>query len=66
MRLKEREYLMNTTQLSCFLEVAEHLSFAKAAQNLHISQPTVSKQIQCSWKMNWVSACLSEARAMFR
>ena len=30
MRLKEREYLMNTTQLSCFLEVAEHLSFAKA------------------------------------
>ena len=46
MRLKEREYLMNTTQLACFLEVAEHLSFAKAAQNLHISQPTVSKQIR--------------------
>ena len=37
---------MNSTQLACFIEVAQHLNFAKAAQNLHLSQPTVSKQIQ--------------------
>ena len=37
---------MNSIQLKCFLEVARELNFARAAENLHFSQPTVSKQIQ--------------------
>lgn len=36
---------MNTTQLECFLSVAENLSFARAAQQLHITQPAVTHQI---------------------
>ena len=37
---------MNSVQLKCFLEVARELNFARAAEHLHFSQPTVSKQIQ--------------------
>ena len=37
---------MNTMQLSCFVEVAAQLSFSKAAEALHVSQPTVSHQIK--------------------
>lgn len=37
---------MNTFQLSCFLAVAEYLNFAKAAQQLHVTHPAVSQQIQ--------------------
>lgn len=37
---------MNTTQLTCFLAVAETLSFATAARQLNITQPAVSHQIQ--------------------
>lgn len=37
---------MNTFQLSCFLAVAEYLSFAQAAQALHVTHPAVSQQIQ--------------------
>lgn len=37
---------MNTTQLSCFVEVAGELSFSKAAEKLHLSQPTVSHQVR--------------------
>ena len=36
---------MNTTQLDCFLTVAETLSFARAAERLNITQPAVSHQI---------------------
>lgn len=36
---------MNTMQLACFTEVASTLSFSQAANNLHVSQPTVSHQI---------------------
>jgi DNA-binding transcriptional LysR family regulator len=36
---------MNRHQLECFLEVAESLSFARAAEILNISQPAVSRQI---------------------
>ena len=36
---------MNTTQLECFVQVAQNLSFRRAAEELHLSQPTVSKQI---------------------
>jgi DNA-binding transcriptional LysR family regulator len=37
---------MNTFQLDCFLAVADHLSFAKAAEQLNISQPAVTHQIR--------------------
>lgn len=37
---------MNSTQLSCFLAVAETLSFAKAAERLNITQPAVTQQIR--------------------
>lgn len=37
---------MNTIQLSCFVEVVAQLSFSKAAEALHVSQPTVSHQIK--------------------
>lgn len=36
---------MNTSQLECFVRVAETRSFQQAADALHISQPAVSKQI---------------------
>lgn len=36
---------MNTTQLECFLAVAEYLNFSKAADSLKITQPAVSHQI---------------------
>ena len=36
---------MNTTQLECFLAVAETLNFSKAAEMVNISQPAVSHQI---------------------
>lgn len=37
---------MNFKQLSYFVAIAEHKSFLKASQALHISQPTVSAQIK--------------------
>ena len=37
---------MNTFQLTCFLTVAETLSFAKAAKQLNITQPAVTHQIR--------------------
>ena len=36
---------MNTAQLECFVQVALSLSFRRAAEELHLSQPTVSKQV---------------------
>ena len=36
---------MNTVQLSCFLAVAETLNFARAAEQLHVTQPAVTQQI---------------------
>jgi DNA-binding transcriptional LysR family regulator len=36
---------MNVFQLECFLAVADHLSFARAAEEMHITQPAVSHQI---------------------
>lgn len=36
---------MNTAQLQCFLTVADTLNFARAAQQLHITQPAVTQQI---------------------
>ena len=37
---------MNTFQLTCFLTVAETLSFAKAAKLLNVTQPAVTHQIR--------------------
>ena len=36
---------MNTTQLECFLAVANYLNFSRAAEQLRITQPAVSHQI---------------------
>lgn len=41
----ERGNLMNTIQLQCFLAVAENLNFARAAEEIHITQPAVTHQI---------------------
>ncbi len=37
---------MNTFQLECFLTVANTLSFARAAEQLNVSQPTITNQIK--------------------
>ena len=37
---------MNIFQLECFLAVANTLSFAKAAEQLNVSQPTITHQIK--------------------
>ena len=37
---------MNTTQLECFLAVAEFLNFSRAAEHLRLTQPAVSHQIK--------------------
>lgn len=37
---------MNTTQLDCFMLVANFLNFSKAAEQLRLSQPAVSHQIR--------------------
>lgn len=44
--IKKEAAAVNTFQLSCFLAVAEYLSFAQAAQALHVTHPAVSQQIQ--------------------
>lgn len=36
---------MNTMQLACFLAVAQTLNFARAAEQLHVTQPAVTQQI---------------------
>lgn len=37
---------MNTTQLECFINVADTLNFIRASQNMNLSQPALSKQIK--------------------
>lgn len=36
---------MNTFQLTCFLAVVDTLNFARAAEQLHVTQPAVTQQI---------------------
>lgn len=36
---------MNTNQIECFLAVTETLNFARAAEQLHVTQPAVTHQI---------------------
>ena len=38
---------MTTKQMDCALELAKALNFSRAAENLFISQPTLTYQIQC-------------------
>src|SRR3569833_4047878 len=40
-----REDSMNTTQLRAFLVVAQTGSFSRAAEELHLTQPAVSKRV---------------------
>ena len=37
---------MNTTQLECFVTLASTLNFAKTAEQVYLTQPAVSKEIQ--------------------
>ena len=37
---------MNTTQLECFLAVAQNLNFSKAAESVALTQPAVSHQVR--------------------
>ncbi len=41
----ERTELMNDKQIECFLEAGQQMSFTKAAQNLYLPQPAVSRYI---------------------
>lgn len=43
---KEVCICMNTFQLECFLAVANTLSFARAAEQMNVSQPTITHQIK--------------------
>lgn len=36
---------MNTSQIQCFLTIADTLNFARAAEQLHITQPAVTQQL---------------------
>lgn len=36
---------MTIFQIECFLAVAEHLNFARAATQLNVSQPAITRQI---------------------
>lgn len=37
---------MDTFQLTCFLSLADSLNFARSAEELHVTQPTVTRQIR--------------------
>jgi len=43
---KKGDVVMNLFQLECFLAVAEHLNFARAAEQINLSQPSITHQIQ--------------------
>jgi len=40
------EWMMLARHIHYFLAVAEHLSFTKAAAELHVSQPALSQQVK--------------------
>ena len=56
---------MNTTQLECFMAVANYLNFSRAAEQLRLTQPAVSHKIRSPrWRTNWGSDCFgAPARA---
>ena len=49
---------MNTTQLECFLTVADYLNFSRAAQHLRLTQPAVSHQVK-TLEESWGWRCSS-------
>lgn len=55
---------MNLFQLECFLAVASHLNFARAAEQLHVTQPTVSHQIRSLEKELGVSLFTRSTRSV--
>ena len=52
---------MTTKSLEYFLVVVKHLNISKAAKELFISQPALSKQIS-SWRRNWKSCCFDRTK----
>ena len=44
-RFSQEVFCLNTTQLECFLAVSNFLNFSRAAEQLRITQPAVSHQI---------------------
>ena len=36
---------MNTTQIKCFLALADTLNYTRAARHLYMAQPSLSRQI---------------------
>ena len=55
---------MNTFQIRCFLAVAEHLNFARAAEQLHVTQPAVTQQIHALEKELGVSLFARTTRSV--
>lgn len=49
---------MNLQQLESFIQVAENLSFARAAEVLNMTQSAVSRQIS-SLETNWEPVCFT-------
>ena len=49
---------MNTTQLECFMAVANFLNFSRAAESLRLTQPAVSHKIS-TLEMRWESDCFT-------
>lgn len=42
---KGKKFIMNTNQISCFLEAVKENNFTKAAAKLYLSQPNLSRSI---------------------
>lgn len=55
---------MNIFQLRCFMSVAENLSFARAADYLHVTQPAVTQQIHALEKELGVRLFLRTTRSV--
>ena len=47
---------MRLTQLQYFMAVYEHQNITKAAEKLHISQPSITIALK-NWRMNIMSTC---------
>ncbi|WP_082407953.1 helix-turn-helix domain-containing protein [Verrucomicrobium spinosum] len=45
-------------ELECFVAVAEHLNFSRAARSLGLSQPPLTRHIQ-ALEGEWVAGCWS-------
>ena len=52
---------MTFEQLECFIYAVQENTFFDAAEALHITQSSLSKQIK-KWSRNWVSSFLTESK----